>query len=423
MPKELTAYPPSFEMKSFPFIATSFNTIINNSGESNNNTYNVTNILNGIIENKEDVMKEETLEFIWKYLSCDDKFNCTLVCKRFNNFICTMNCYWLNNFWTSKPIPILSRDYQKVYIYDYDFNYLDQKMVKFLKHLGRSVTNLKLSHIKVDLMTFIEIFHEFPLLESLELNEIHIEDDELYLDDLPAFLHLRSLKMDRDQDRKMKRVLPIFGSALKIKTLSLAFGMKLSELNDVLYQHRNSLEFLRLRCVNTSTELDFSSFDHLHQLRKLRLSYGSHLIQNASTFKCIHWITDLVVKYEARDKDKVHFFLQNYFKLKEINEDQLSKYDASKKPKDPITTNTKCPITGHMITTYYHIHHCDENRNHKNCRPIPLKQELNSINLLLRHLKFNPIRFHYYFLSIKVRENAENFEKERGIIKYDYDSD
>ncbi|CAO1308555.1 unnamed protein product [Diamesa hyperborea] len=402
-------------------IASSFNTTINNSGESNNNIYNVTNIFNGI--NKEDVMKEETLEFIWKYLSCQDKFNCTLVCKRFNNFISSMNCYWLNNFWTKKDIPILSRDYQKVYIYNYDFNYLDQRMVQFLKHLGRNVTNLKISNIKVDLMTFSEILHEFPLLESLELDGIELEDEELCLEDLPNLLHLDNLTINMSHG-ELKRVLSIFGCALKIRTLSLSFSkMNLSELNLFLNQHRNSLESLRLRCVNTSSELDFNSFNHLHQLRKLRLSYSHHLIENISSFKCIHWLKDLVVKYHSSDKEKVNLFLQNYFKLKEINEDQLIKYDACKEPKEPIMTKIKCPNTGIMITTYYHIHHCDENRYHKNCRPILLKQlELSRIHSLIRNLKLNPIRYHYYFLSILVRENPEDFKKSKGIIKYDYDS-
>ncbi|CAO1308579.1 unnamed protein product [Diamesa hyperborea] len=245
-------------------IASSFNTTINTTAESNNNIYNVTNIFNGI--NKEDVMKEETLEFIWKYLSYFDRFRCTLVCKRFNNFISSMNCYWLNNYWHRKAvIPILSRNYQKVSIHNYDFNYVDQRMVKFLKHLGRSVTNLKISDIYVDLMTLIEILNKFSLLESLELSGIKLEDEELHLEDLPKFLYLDNLTIGGGYGES-KKVLSIFDYVLKIRTLSLNSQINLSELNLILNRHRNSLESLALWSVNTSSELDFKSFDHLHQL-------------------------------------------------------------------------------------------------------------------------------------------------------------
>lgn len=424
MSKEIAENPQSPEGKSFPSIASSFNTTINNSGDSNNNTYNVTNILNGIFENQEDVTKEETLQFIWEYLSRKDKLNCTLVCKRFNNFISTMNCFCLNNCWTKKAIPILSRDYQRVTIYNYDFNYMDLRMVKFLKHLGRCVNNLKLSYIKVDVMTLIDILDEFPLLKSLELNQLEFEDEKLFLDNLPKFLYLRNLKICNANN--LRGVLAIFGSALNIKTLSLRFScMESNELNKFLNEHRNSLESLRFRCLNISkyikdSKLDFSSFDHLHQLRKLRLSYCCQLTQNIPTFKCIHWLTDFDVKYYARDKEKVNCFLHNYFVEKEINENQLSEFDASK---EPIITKTKCPDTGHVIATYYHVHHCNEIGSHKNCKSIPLKQlELNSINLLFKNLKLNPIRrIRYFFLSILVRERADDFEK--GMIKYDSDSD
>lgn len=118
----------------------------------------------------------------------------------------------------------------------------------------------------------------------------------------------------------------------------------------------------------------------------------------------MNWLTDIEVEYKSSQREKVNCFLRNYFVQKEINETQLRKYDA-KESKEPIIINTKCPISGNILTTCYHFHNCVNKKqplfsliiDSTKCEIIPLANlELNCIE----NKKLNS------FLSIQVRNNV-----------------
>ncbi|CAO1309734.1 unnamed protein product [Diamesa tonsa] len=397
------------------------NTIINNEKDLNNHIYNFTNIINGqkkeigndstLVKYPEDVMKEEILEFVWKYLSLEDKFNCTLVCKRLNNFVSSMNffrpnirTFWKSNCKKPKPLQTFTRNYKTLDFKSFDLCFLSPRYLKMLKYFSCSVIELKFNHSKVK--KFCKVLAEFPLVESLELKDVTIISSKLALEKLPKFLHLRNLKIDGYSNHKMYGVFILFGCAEKIQSLSLKYAneMGVNELNHFLNQLNNSLEFLSFKsCKLIPDPLDsiFDCFDSLHQLRKLRLLHSDEVTKRVLTSKSIYELTDFEVKYNVRHKDQVTSFLRNYFKLKEINDLQLTEYQATK---EPIITNIKSSNSENSITTFYHFHHCTSKSlncyDHNKCKIIPLMDsELDWI----QNKNFKA------FLLIQVRDNVKDF--------------
>ena len=120
----------------------------------------------------------------------------------------------------------------------------------------------------------------------------------------------------------------------------------------------------------------------------------------------IIYVKELIrIVYSDREKENVRSFLQSYFKFKEINEYQLSKYDADE-CKEPIISKTKCTNTENVFTTFYNFHHCKSKKrfcykhDQKNCIPISL------IDLKLNEEQnFYGMKFDF-FLSIEVTQNT-----------------
>lgn len=137
-------------------------------------------------EEQEDVTKEETLEFVWKYLSINDKFNCTLICKRFNSFISKMDYFSLRlslktRSIDEKHIPTLSRNYKTVFIENYEFYSLKPRMINMLKFLSGSLTSLTVHRSNTNPMILCSMLNELPLLESLTLHFLTLLIMKIYL--------------------------------------------------------------------------------------------------------------------------------------------------------------------------------------------------------------------------------------------------
>ncbi|CAO1308194.1 unnamed protein product [Diamesa hyperborea] len=164
MSKEIAKATPPNEESS---ISTSFKSSFNNvfqAAVSKHNTFNIYTTFNEQPYNsktlveaqeelineevvKEEVIKEEILQFVWKYLDIDEKFNCTLVCKRFNKFINEMDVFslYLDERWSDKiALPIFNRRYRTLCIKDHKFGI---KCLPMFKQLGPSLTNFALYRV------------------------------------------------------------------------------------------------------------------------------------------------------------------------------------------------------------------------------------------------------------------------------------
>lgn len=209
----------------------------------------------------------KVLELIWKYLSIVDKFNCTLVCKRFNYLVSEMNCFHLVPNLSSKfrVFPRLSRKYKKVTIYGYQCNRLQEPMHRMLEHLSHSVINLKLEFCIFNLITLSEIVGKLPLLESLEMKIILTlkEDIELFWEDIPKPLHLQFLKIYVNGDL-LEELLNMLGAASNVQTLSLSDATIETKVFRRVKQFQRSLRSLSFtRCIIDETGL-LSSLNTLH---------------------------------------------------------------------------------------------------------------------------------------------------------------
>ena len=375
------------------------------------------------IEDQKNLRKAEALKFVWKYLGKEDKLNCTLVCKRFNNFISSMDCFSLyidTLEFDNRKFPKLTRYYTSLIIHHYKLYFLSPRMLNTLIHLSQSVINFRLECIETNMITLCDILCKLPLLESLDLVWMNLMDSTLSLEDLPAFLHLRKLKINMNHDDKMKGVLAIFRSAPNIESVSFINSkMEVRVVNCFFNRHKNSLRTLRLErftMIDTMDSKYFNIFDCFLQLRKLYISCDSDLLLKVLKSKCVNWLTDFEIKYRSRERDKINSFLRQYFLSKEINEGQLTKYEAQKY-NQPIKINTKFSFSKNIITSFYHFHNCASESlfcyDHNKCQLIPLTK-----------LKSNLMRNRYYnsFLSIQVRDSVKEFKnvKERYLVFDEY---
>lgn len=111
-------------------IKSSFNNISVSFGSSRNNTvnnnYNFAAPSTSVIKDYSTMIEDNTtiydeafpndhkiMKFIWKYLPTEEKLNCTVVCKRFNQIISEMDCFRLVVY-SPYIIPKLSRQYKTV---------------------------------------------------------------------------------------------------------------------------------------------------------------------------------------------------------------------------------------------------------------------------------------------------------------------
>ena len=426
MSKEVAKNTPSNERKSIfsmASIASSFNSIFYNV-VSRNNTYNLTYNINEQTNNstpteaQEDGVKETILEFVWKYLDLYDKLNCTLVCKRFNEFIFEMDGLrlYLDERWTDQiTLPIFNRSYKTLFIKDHNFESFNLTLLRMLKKLSGSLIHLTLHRVKIDDITLNEFLNQLPLLESIELFERDKNFFHQSLNKSPQFPHLRSLKIDFKASIFNKfnsgQILDNFRSAPNVCSVSLCrLFVPTYELYDFLKQFKNNFESLTIIDCITDREVieNVNIFDCLLQLRKLSLINSFSLTKEVLTTKCIDWLTDFQIRDRYIDKEEVNLCLQNFYKLKEINEHKLLEYENGEN-KEAIVTNTKCPNSGNFITTFYHLHHCNDIHNPKNCEALALTYS-------------EPERMNFNtYLSIQVRKNVNEFNNvfsETDLIDY-----
>ena len=342
----------------FTSIASSFNSIFNYWGISmNNNTHVINNLYftrepKNIKKNDSSTVDqkivdqsalftevfpndEKIIKLIWNYLNIDDKFNCTMVCKRFNNIVSEMECFRLivNLPSMVRVIPRLSRSYKTVIFQSYQCTDLKPLMRQMLKHLSHSVIDLRFYDCKFNLMTLCEFLRELPLLESLVLDMTLTfkKDVEISVEDIPKFLNLRDFKIKVNAD-KLDETLVITGCALNIESLSLYEAIfDINVFNDYLIQYKNSLKSLSLtKCIihksvnlaklntlriNSVIKLqpkDYGSFDCLNKLRVLHLTDVNTEMLGILNTKCISWLTDLEVIYTSQQKENMSDFYMKY---------------------------------------------------------------------------------------------------------------
>lgn len=329
-------------------------------------------IVSTTIENKKELYLEVfpndqlIIKLIWKYLKTVDKFNCTLVCKRFNNIISGIHSFRLivdlPPSSMVKVIPIISRNYKKVLVKNYQSNKMKAPMYKMLEHLGSSLVDLCFQKCQFDLLTVCKLLGELPLLKYLELRfSCKMENNvELSIEDLPKLLKLQTLKLSMNYEN-MNDTLAIFGCS-KIQSLTILHAnINMKELKDVFKQHKDSLKYLAINYCTFFIDpmysqfkfgpTDFSCFDCLHKLSQLTLLNNSSTLNILKT-KCINWLQDLEIFYDYYQEPQINSFLLNFFLLKQVDKQGLSKYVPSK---GPIRTKTICPLTETIITTYFHV--------------------------------------------------------------------
>ena len=320
---------------------------------------------------------QKIMEPVWEYLSAEDKFNCTLVCKSFNNIISGMNCFRLivddleeQFIYGIARDNIFSRFYKKVTFKNFNFieSYYSNSyyMVIDFRHV---VTELKFINCRFTLKTFCNILEKFSLVESLELRISIIGDLKFNISNIKHsdLSQLTDLKIELFGD--YENIFFMFFNSSNIQSLSINRVCLSSEDLDIfLNHHKSSLRSLTLKnctfCFNNKSD-GSSSFDSLHALKEL------HLIDNNSDAlriletKCIDWLSDLEVFYNFwhYEKEIVDEFFKNYLWKKEIYDVQLSKYGF---PNEPSVTITKCPYPENIKTSIYHLHHCDFKYSYKN---------------------------------------------------------
>ena len=118
------------------------------------------------------------------------------------------------------------------------------------------------------------------------------------------------------------------------------------------------------------SEIDFSNFDCLHQLRNLYLINNNEITLNILTSKCHFELTNIEILYKSSQKEKVYTFLREYVSKKDFK------------------------MLG--LNIIKSIHHCSSNRqtfDHTKCQLIPFTA---SNSNLIRNENF------YSFLSVQV---------------------
>lgn len=278
------------------------------------------------------------IKLIWKYLSKEDKLNCTMVCKRFNHIVSNMDCFRLVVCFPSKLhfIPQLSRHYKTVIFQHHQCNELKPLMHQMLKNLGQSVIELTFYDCEFSLMTLSEFVREFPLLKSLEVN-VNLTMKkvvELSMEDKPKLLQLKDLKIKVNTD-KLSEAFEMFGLSSKIESLSLHDAvLSNEEFNDQLRKYKTSLQKLTLtRCImNKALNLhtldlsdircklpskQFTRFDSTHRLCVLKLSDVNDEVLDFFNIKCTNRLTKLPADDTSRHQNKdynYNFILSYVFK-------------------------------------------------------------------------------------------------------------
>lgn len=353
MPDEITnELQPSWAKFLLSSIASSFNTTFHYSGNSIRNKIIVNNILNfgsqstkddsAVIEEKKTLYTEVIprnqiiLKLIWTYLRIEDKINCTMVCKGFNNIISDMNCFRLCVDLSTKfrVIPRLSRNYETVIFKNYECNILKEPMKKMLKQLNRRVEKTIFDDCKFDMMALNGFLSELTMLKSLELNMLLTIDDniEIDFDDLPQLFQLKDLTINVNGD-KMEEILEMFSSASNIQSLCLSlFDATIKhKVLDYMKRYKRILKSLRFtKCIVDKAEnlvnlnslhlystkklpsKDYRSFDDLQNLRVLHLSEVDFDLLDILDTKCISFLNELKIVYSIHQNDKVNIFFCNY---------------------------------------------------------------------------------------------------------------
>ena len=376
--------------------------------ESQNDEEEVSSNNLTLLEDQNYLKNNEILELIWKYLPKKDKLNCTLVCKQFNSFVSSMDSFSLSidmrliSF--EKPIPILSRYYTTICIKHYEFYRLNSLVLQMLKHLSESVIRLKLIEIITSVKTLRELLSELPNLKSLQLIKIEFVYVKSSWKFKPKLLMLTNLEIEMMCSNNMSGVLGTFGSASKIQTISLfKMRLKVNELNEVLNQNENSLESLLLEnCYTDFKEAKciYSSFNNLHKLRKLYLIHCKDIPLKILKSEILYSLTDFEVEYNSIQKKEVYTIFQQYYSEKQINKNQLTKFETHN---EPIKTKTLRLFSKKINTQFYYFHNCTSGSktcDHNICKSVPLTNEKSNLN------KNENV---FSFFSIQVREGVKNF--------------
>lgn len=447
---------PSNARDATSIVNSSFNTVIRNAEGSTNNTYHISNMVTYKIDkqsrkiqkkdlptikernDQQEVLPNKLLTIedknelilnrIWKYLKIRDKFNCTLVCKRFNKFIIEMDyfCLHLDQNWPLfKTLPTFKRSYKTLLIKEHYFENFSPTLQRMLQQLSGSVIRITLHRVATDVITFRDILDELPLLESIELFEIQFQGFKASFVGTPKFGRLRNLKINVrraslvtwfSNSATANALLDIFSYAPKVTSLSMyGINVEVKRFNKFLVQFIDKLESLSIIncCIKYNNSDDYNIFDCFLHLRSLSLYCSDEMLFKVLTSHILYSLTDLDVFFKSKEREKVCSFLQNYFLVKEIELNQLLEYD-SQETKEPIVTYTECPYTDDLIVKYYHFHNCTYKFNtyyHSKCETIPLTN-LRS-NLMTNKNKFA-------FFSIQVREDVIGFKPLKDFNIFDY---
>ena len=114
---------------------------------------------------------EKLIKTIWKFLELEDKLNCRLVCKRFNEIITGKNFLGTNVYFPSKVefIPKLTSNHERVIIQNLQCYSLGPEICQIFEQFKDSLIYLKLVFCTFDLMTFYELLRKLSVIESMEL--------------------------------------------------------------------------------------------------------------------------------------------------------------------------------------------------------------------------------------------------------------
>lgn len=274
---------------------------------------------------------KEILQLIWKYLSHEDKMNCTLVCKRFNYIISEMNYLRINANLNAafRYIPKLSRNYSSVRFENYKCDNLKPLMSQMLDHFQKSSMHFTLDDCQFEMTTLLEVLYKFPLLESLHLNLIlkMTNDLEISWETRPKLVHLKVLTLKINDD-KLKEILEMLSAALNLESISL-YDVKFKieylkaykSLNSLSLQkcimeppfYKSNLRTLDFESSVNVSSVDYKKFDCLHNLRKLILNEVNNEMLEILKSNCIQRLTDFSVVFYKYQFDPMNIFWNEFF--------------------------------------------------------------------------------------------------------------
>ena len=294
---------------------------------------------------------EKFMQRIWKYLNLEDRLNCRLVCKRFNEIISGPKFLGQNVYFPStvEKIPKLTTNHETVIIEGLNCNLLDVEVRQKLKQFNNSLIHLELLHCTFYLTTLYQILSELPLLESLKFHHRVTMNTSIELTnyDLKNLLNFEEIKMEIVDDLN-NDILDNTKNALNIKIV-LFFDyttVNMNDFNDSMdYKSRKDLNFmnclinkesetffyLRLH-LNSNTHIfpiDSKSFDCLKELNNLKnnlkLNVTNDEIEKILKFKCIDGLSGLTVDYTVGQKTMLFEKIQYQIKLdRMISEHKLA---------------------------------------------------------------------------------------------------